>query len=124
MFSPAFSAFWIMVGYLILLVLLSVFTAKIGRMKGIKSRIGSIGVIFWLMGVVFYFILAQIGSPDAIILVLISLAAPLFSIINVLTILFNKKHSWKDPAYKKKSLAYLLIFIAALLVYIIGLIIA
>ena len=124
MFSPAFSAFWIMVGYLILLVLLSVFTAKIGRMTGIKSKTGFIGAIFWLMGVVFYFILAQIGSPDAIILILISLAAPLFSIINLLIILLNKKHSWKDPAYKKKSLAYLLIFMAALLIYIIGLIIA
>lgn len=124
MFSPAFSAFWVMIGYLILMILLGVFTAGIGRLKGIKSRAGSIGAIFWVMGVVFYFILAQIGSPDVIILISISLAAPLFSIINLLTILLNKKHSWKDPAYKKKSLAYLLIFMAALLIYIIGLIIA
>ena len=123
MFSPAFSAFWVMIGYLILLVLLGVLALNRTH-EGIKSKTGFIGAIFWLMGVVFYFILAQIGSPDAIILILISLAAPLFSIINLLIILLNKKHSWKDPAYKKKSLAYLLIFMAALLIYIIGLIIA
>lgn len=124
MFSPAFSAFWLMVGYLILLILLGVFIARIGRMKRIRSNSGYLGAIFWLLGVVVYFILAQVGSPDALILITISIVAPLFYIINLIAILLEKKHTWVDPDSKSKGLKYLMIFMAVLVVYVIGLIIA
>jgi hypothetical protein len=124
MFSPAFSAFWLMVGYLVLLILLGVFTDRIGRMKGIRSKAGYLGAIFWLMGVVFYFILAQVGSPDALILMAVSIVAPLFYIFNLIAILFEKKHTWVEPEYKRKGLRYLMIYISVLAVYVIGLIIA
>jgi hypothetical protein len=124
MFSPAFSALWLMVGYLILLVLLGMFTVRLGRMKGIHSKAGYLGAIFWLMGVVVYFILAQVGDPDALILIAVSIVAPLFYIINLIAILLEKKHTWVDPEYKTKGLRYLMIFMAVLVVYVIGLIIA
>ena len=124
MFSPAFSAFWLMTGYLVLLVLLGVFTARIVRMKGIKTQAGYAGAVFWVLGVLFYFVLAQIGSPDVIILILISIAAPLFHMISLLIVVFNKKHTWKDPAYKNKSVRLLLILTIALAIYVLGLIIA
>ena len=124
MFSPAFSAFWLMTGYLVLLVLLGVFTARIVRMKGIKTQAGYAGAVFWVLGVLFYFVLAQIGSPDVIILILISIAAPLFHIISLLIVVFNKKRTWKAPAYKSKSVRLLLIFTTALAIYVLGLIIA
>jgi hypothetical protein len=113
-----------MTGYLVLLVLLGVFTARIVRMKGIKTQAGYAGAVFWVLGVLFYFVLAQIGSPDVIILILISIAAPLFHIISLLIVVFNKKHTWKDPAYKNKSVRLLLIFTTALAIYVLGLIIA
>ena len=124
MFSPAFSVFWLMIGYLTLLILLGMFTAGLGRMKGIRSNSGYLGAIFWLMGVVVYFILAQVGSPDVMILIAVSVVAPLFYIINLLAILLEKKHAWVDPAYKTKGLRFLMIFVAVLVVYVIGLIIA
>ena len=124
MFSAAFSAFWLMMGYLILLILMGAFIAKLGQMKGIRTRSGFIGAIFWVVGVVFYFILAQIGSPDAIILIVVSIVVPLFYLINLLAILLNKKQNWIDPEYKRKRLSYLLIFLAVLFIYIIGLAIA
>ena len=124
MFSEAFSALWLMVGYLILLILLGIFTARIGKMKGIKTRAGYLGVIFWVLGVIVYFILAQFGSHDAIILITISIVAPLFYLINLVAILVDKKHTWIDPDYKKKGWLYMLIFLASLTVYVIGLIIA
>lgn len=124
MFSAPFSAFWLMMGYLLLLILLGVFTTRLGQMKSIKTRPGYLGAIFWLIGVVFYFILAQVGSPDALILILVSIVAPLFYLINLMAILLEKKHTWVDPAYRKKGLSYLLIFLAALAVYVTGLIIA
>jgi hypothetical protein len=124
MFSPAFSAFWLMMGYLILLILLGLFTTRLGRMKGIRSKAGYLGAIFWLIGVVIYFILAQVGSPDALILIAVSIVAPLFYIINLFAILLEKKHTWVDSDYKTKGLRYLIIFVAVLVVYVIGLIIA
>jgi hypothetical protein len=124
MFSSAFSAFWLMVGYLVLLILLGTFTARLGRMKGIKTRSGYLGAIFWVIGVIIYYILAQIGSPDAILLIAVSIVAPLSYLINLSAILLNKKHNWQDPDYKRKGLSYLLIFLVALSVYAIGLIIA
>jgi len=124
MFSPAFSVFWLMIGYLTLLILLGMFTAGLGRMKGIRSNSGYLGAIFWLMGVVVYFILAQVGSPDVMILIAVSVVAPLFYIINLIAILLEKKHTWVDPEYKTKGLRYLMIFVAVLVVYVIGLIIA
>ena len=113
-----------MVGYLIMLILLGLFTARLGRMKSIKTRSGYLGAVFWVIGVIVYFFLAQFRSVDAIILIAVSVVAPLFYIINLFAILLDKKHSWEDPDYKKKGLRYLLIFLAALTVYIIGLIIA
>lgn len=124
MFSAGFSAFWLMAGYLILLILLGVFTARLGRMKGVKTRVGYLGAIFWVLGVIFYFILAQVGSPDAIILLVISVVAPLSYLINLMAILFNNKQTWTNPDYKKNGLRYLLIFLATLTVYLIGLVIA
>jgi hypothetical protein len=124
MFSPALSAIWLMFGYLILLILLGVFTASMGRMKGIKTRAGYLGAIFWMIGVIFYFILAQIGSPDAIILIVVSFVVPLFYLINLLALFLNKKQNWVDAEYKAKCLRYLLIFLAVLAIYITGLIIA
>ena len=93
-------------------------------MKGIHSKAGYLGAIFWLIGVVIYFILAQVGSPDALILIAVSIVAPLFYIINLLAILLEKKHTWVDPEYKSKGPRYLMIFMAVLVVYVIGLIIA
>jgi len=124
MFSPAFSALWVMLGYLLLLILLGMFTAKLGEMKGIKTTPGYLGAIFWFLGVVFYFVLAQVGSPDTLILIGVSIFVPLLYIINLVVILLNKKHNWNDPDYKTKGLRYLLIFMAALGVYILGLVIA
>lgn len=124
MFSAAFSAFWIMAGYLILLVLMGVFTTKLGKMRGIKTSPGYLGSLFWILGVIFYFILAQVGSPDALILITISILAPLFYLINLVAILLKKKQPWVDPNYKVKGLTYLLIFVVALIVYVIGLVIA
>lgn len=124
MFSPALSAFWLMAGYLILLVMLGVFTTKLGRMRGIKTRSGYLGAVFWLLGVLVYFILAQVGSPDVIILFAISIIIPIFYSVNLLAILLSKKLSWIDPDYKKKSLSYLVIFIIVLAIYLIGLIVA
>jgi hypothetical protein len=124
MFSAAFSAFWIMAGYLILLVLMGVFTTKLGKMRGIKTSTGYLGALFWILGVIFYFILAQVGSPDALILITISILAPLFYLINLVAILLKKKQPWVDPNYKVKGLTYLLIFVVALIVYVIGLVIA
>ncbi|MFU8827570.1 MAG: hypothetical protein ACNA70_08785 [Brevefilum sp.] len=124
MFSAAFSALWIMLGYLILLILMGIFTARLGRMRGIKTKPGYLGAVFWVLGVLLYFILAQVGSPDVIILITISIAAPLFYIINLIAILLKKKEPWVDPNYKVKGLTYLLIFVVALIVYVIGLVIA
>lgn len=124
MFSPALSTLWLMIGYLVLIILLGIFTAKIGRMKGFITRAGYLGAIFWVIGVIFYFILAQIGSPDAIILIVVSIVVPLFYLINLIALLLNKKHNWIDPKYKTKSLRFLLIFLTALLIYITGLILA
>jgi hypothetical protein len=124
MFSPAFSAFWLMVGYLVLLVLLGVFTAHLGRMRGFKTRSGYLGAAFWLLGVLVYFILAQVGSPDVIILFAVSIVAPLFYGVNLVAILLSKKHRWVDPEYKKKGLTYLLLYLCVLAVYVFGLIIA
>jgi hypothetical protein len=124
LFSPAFSAFWLMMGYLILLILLGMFTSRIGRMKGIHSKAGYLGAIFWLMGVVIYFILAQVGSPDVLILIAVSIVAPLFYIINLFAILLEKKYTWVDPEYKTKGLRYFMIFVVVLVVYVVGLIIA
>ncbi len=124
MFSAAFSAFWIMAGYLILLVLMGVFTTKLGKMRGIKTSTGYLGALFWVLGVIFYFILAQVRSPDALILITISIVAPLFYLINLVAILLKKKQPWVDPNYKVKGLTYLLIFVVALIVYVIGLVIA
>lgn len=124
MFSAAFSALWLMVGYLILLILLGVFTAKLAKMKGLKPRAGYLGAIFWLLGVIFYFILAQVGSPDALILIVISIAVPLFYMINLAAIFLNKKHAWVDPEYKTKGLRNFLIFISVFAVYVTGLVIA
>ena len=124
MFSPAFSTFWLMIGYLILLILLGNFTARLGKMKGIKTRADFLGAIFWVLGVIFYFILAQVGSPDAIILMVISVVAPLFYLINLIAILLNKKQAWIDPDYKNNATRYLLIILATFTVYVIGLLIA
>ena len=124
MFSPAFSAFWLMMGYLILLILLGMFVARLGRMKGIRSHAGYMGAIFWLMGVAIFFVLAQVGSPDVLILIAVSIVAPLFYIINLIAILLEKNHSWVDLEYKTKGLRYLMILVAVLVVYVVGLIIA
>ncbi|MBW6465104.1 MAG: hypothetical protein K0B06_01205 [Brevefilum sp.] len=124
MFSPAFSALWLMVGYLVLLILLGVFTVRFGRMKGIHSKAGYLGAIFWLIGVAIFFILAQVGSPDALILMAVSIVAPLLYIINLIPILLEKKHTWVEPEYKRKGRRYLMIYISVLAIYVIGLIIA
>jgi amino acid transporter len=104
--------------------LLGIFSEKFGKMKKINSKAGFFGVIFWILGMVFYFVLAQVGSPDALILIAVSVFAPLFSFINLIAILLKKKHTWVDPEYKTKGLRYLMIFMAVLVVYVIGLIIA
>ncbi len=124
MFSPAISALWLTAGYLILLILLGIFTSKLAQMKGLPVRPGYLGAVFWLLGLVFYFILAQVGSPDALILIIISIAAPLFYLINLTVILLEKKHAWIDPEYKTKGLRILVIFMVILAVYVTGLLIA
>ena len=93
-------------------------------MKGIHSKAGYLGVIFRLFGVVFYFILAQFRSPDVLISISVSIVALLFSFINLIAILLEKKRTWFDAQYKYKGLRYLIIFVAAPAVYVIGLIIA
>lgn len=124
MFSEAFSALWLMIGYLVLIILLGTLTSRLGKMKDIKTSPGYLGAVFWIIGVVIYFILAQVGSPDAIILIAISVVAPLLYLVNVVAILLEKKHTWIDPNYKLKRTRCLLIFISALAVYVIGLVIA
>lgn len=124
MFSPAFSAFWLLTGYLILLILLGMFTARIARMKGIKTRAGYLGAVFWVIGVLVFFILAQFGSPDVLILFAVSFVVPLFYLVNLMAVFLDKKRTWEDPDYKKKSLEYLLIFALVLLLYVIGIILA
>jgi hypothetical protein len=124
LFSAPFSALWLMLGYLILIILMGIFTSRVGKMKGIKTSPGYLGAVFWTIGVIVYFILAQIGSPDAIILISISVVVPLFYFVNLVAILLKKSHTWVDPDYKKKGLRYLVTFIAALAMYIIGLMIA
>jgi hypothetical protein len=124
MFSAAFSALWLMVGYLILLIMLGMFTSKLAQMKGLKAMAGYLGAVFWLLGVIFYYILAQVGAPDALILIVISIAVPLFYLINLAAILLDKKHAWVDPEYKTKGLRNLLIFLFAFAIYAAGLVIA
>ena len=124
MFGEAFSTAWVMLGYLFLLILLGIFITRLGKMKGIKTSPGYLGAVFWVIGVIIYFVLAQVGSPDALILIAVSIVAPLFYLINLLAILLEKKHTWVDPDYKKKSLRNLFIFLGALGVWMIGLIVA
>jgi hypothetical protein len=124
MFGEAFSAAWVMLGFLFLLILMGIFTSMLGKMKGIKTSSGYLGAVFWVIGVIIYFVLAQVGSPDALILIAVSIVTPLLYLINLFAILFEKKHTWVDPDYKKKSLRHLIIFLGALVVWMIGLIIA
>ena len=124
MFGDAFSAAWLMLGYLALLILLGTLVFRFGRMKGITTAPGYLGAVFWIIGVIVYLIFARVGEPDAIILNLVSIVAPMVHFFNILGILLERKHKWKDPDYKRKGLRYLLIFLGAVAVYAIGLVLA
>jgi len=79
-------------------------------------------MVFWLLGVTLYLVFARVGEPDAIILITVSLVAPLLYFINLLTILLDKKHPLKADGDKHLARRYLLIFLAALSLWVLGLV--
>lgn len=122
MFRDAFSAAWLMLGYLALLVGLSVLTTRLGKLKKSPHAPWYLGAVFWLLGVILYLVFARVGEPDAIILITVSLVAPLLYFINLLTILLDKKHPWKADEDKHLARRDLLIFLAALVLWALGLV--
>ena len=122
MFRDAFSAAWLMLGYLALLVWLGVLTARLGKLKKSPHAPWYLGMVFWLLGVTLYLVFARVGEPDAIILITVSLVAPLLYFINLLIILLDKKHPWKADEDKHLAWRYLLIFLAALVLWALGLV--
>ena len=122
MFRDAFSAAWLMLGYLVLLVWLGVLTARLGKLKKSPHAPWYLGPVFWLVGIALYLVFARVGEPDAIILITVSLVAPLLYFINLLIILLDKKHPWKTDGDKRLARRDLLIFLVALALWVIGLI--
>ena len=122
MFRDAFSAAWLMLGYLALLVWLGVLTARLGKLKKSPHAPWYLGAVFWLIGITLYLVFARVGEPDAIILITVSLVAPLLYFINLLTILLDKKHPLKADGDKHLARRYLLILLAALSLWVLGLV--
>lgn len=124
MFGDAFSAAWLMAGYLILLVMLGLIAERIGKMKSIKATPGWLGGALWLLAVYIYYNLASKDLTGPLLLIAILVIFPLIYIINIAAMLLSKAYKWQLAADKPKALRYLLIFLGALAVWVIGLILA
>ncbi len=122
MFRDALSAIWLMAGYLSLILLLGMFTQRIGKMKGIKAAPGWLGGAMWLLAVYIYFNLASRQLADPIILILVFAIVPLIYLINIAAMLLSKTYKWQQAKDKQTVMKYLFIFLGVLAVWVIGLI--
>lgn len=121
MYRDAFSAIWLMVGYLVLIVMLGMFTERIGKMKGIKAAPGWLGGILWLLAMYIYYNLASKDLTDPLLLIAVFVTVPLIYFINIAAMLLSKEHKWLQAENKQTAMNYIYIFLGTLVVWVTGL---
>ena len=118
----ALSAFWLLAGCLALILLLGIFVARLRKAHGIKTAPGYLGGIIWVIAMIGYAVLSRNEMADPLIFILISSVIPVVYLINILVILLSKRYSWKNPDDKRTAGRLAIIIVAALLVWVLGLI--
>jgi len=118
----ALSAFWLLAGCLALILLLGIFVARLRKAHGIKTAPGYLGGIIWVIAMIGYAVLSRNEMADPLIFILISSVIPVVYLINILVILLSKRYSWKNPDDKRTAGRFAIIIVAALLVWVLGLI--
>ena len=118
----ALSAFRLLAGSLALILLLGIFDARLRKAHGIKTAPGYLGGIIWVIAMIGYAVLSRNEMADPLIFILVSSVIPVVYLINILVILLSKRYSWKNPDDKRTAGRFAIIIIAALLVWVLGLI--
>lgn len=118
----ALSAFWLLAGCLALILLLGIFVARLRKAHGIKTAPGYLGGIIWVIAMIGYAVLSRNEMADPLIFILVSSVIPVVYLINILVILLSKRYSWKNPDDKRTAGRFAIIIVAALLVWVLGLI--
>jgi len=118
----ALSAFWLLAGCLALILLLGIFVARLRKAHGIKTAPGYLGGIIWVIAIIGYAVLSRNEMADPLIFILVSSVIPVVYLINILVILLSKRYSWKNPDDKRTAGRFAIIIVAALLVWVLGLI--
>ena len=118
----ALSAFWLLAGCLALILLLGIFVARLRKAHRIKTAPGYLGGIIWVIAMIGYAVLSRNEMADPLIFILISSVIPVVYLINILVILLSKRYSWKNPDDKRTAGRFAIIIVAALLVWVLGLI--
>ena len=118
----ALSAFWLLAGCLALILLLGIFVARLRKAHGIKTAPGYLGGIIWVIAIIGYAVLSRNEMSDPLIFILVSSVIPVVYLINILVILLSKRYSWKNPDDKRTAGRFAIIIVAALLVWVLGLI--